>query len=460
MNREKLLLEIDRFVEDRRDDLFRDIARLVSVNSIEEAPEEEAPFGPGPKKALDEALAICRELGLKTRNCENRIGYAVIGGDDERYLSTITHVDVVPAGNGWKADPFTMREREGYILGRGVIDDKGPSVVCMYALKFIQDSGISLRYPIRALFGANEETGMQDVKYYLAHYPAPLFCFSPDADFPLICGEKGIWHGKMTSLTKAEAILSISGGVAVNAVPDLCEATVRADSLSCTDTVQAVRDGDYWHLTAHGIAGHASMPKGTRNAIGLMLDYLLENHVVSGQERSFAEAAALVHKTYDGSALGIDAQSEGFTPLTIISGMIGIRDGYLWQSLDSRYVPSTSGEKILAGLASCFEGAAAVSCLRDTPPFYKSPECPEIRACMDAFHTVTGSDAEPFTIGGGTYSRDFPNAVGFGPEYSGRVRPAFVGSMHGAEEAASKAELLEALKIYILALLNLEEVEF
>ena len=267
MNREKLLLEIDRFVEDRRDDLFRDIARLVSVNSIEEAPEEEAPFGPGPKKALDEALAICRELGLKTRNCENRIGYAVIGGDDDKYLSTITHVDVVPAGNGWKADPFTMREREGYILGRGVIDDKGPSVVCMYALKFIQDSGISLRYPIRALFGANEETGMQDVKYYLAHYPAPLFCFSPDADFPLICGEKGIWHGKMTSLTKAEAILSISGGVAVNAVPDLCEATVRADSLSGTDTVQAVRDGDCWHLTAHGIAGHASMPKGTRNAI-------------------------------------------------------------------------------------------------------------------------------------------------------------------------------------------------
>ena len=110
MNREKLLFEIDRFVEDRRDDLFRDIARLVSVNSIEEAPEEEAPFGSGPKKALDEALAICRELGLKTRNCENRIGYAVIGGDDDKYLSTITHVDVVPAGNGWKADPFTMRE--------------------------------------------------------------------------------------------------------------------------------------------------------------------------------------------------------------------------------------------------------------------------------------------------------------------------------------------------------------
>jgi succinyl-diaminopimelate desuccinylase len=79
---------------------------------------------------------------------------------------------------------------------------------------------------------------------------------------------------------------------------------------------------------------------------------------------------------------------------------------------------------------------------------------------MDAFRTVTGSDAKPFTIGGGTYSRDFPNAVGFGPEYHDRQRPDFVGSIHGAEEAASKAELMEALKIYILALLNLEEVEF
>ena len=140
--------------------------------------------------------------------------------------------------------------------------------------------------------------------------------------------------------------------------------------------------------------------------------------------------------------------------------MIGMENGKIWQSLDSRYVPSTSGKEILSKLRSGFEGAAEVICTRDAAPFYKSPECPEIKACMDAYCTVTGEKAEPFTIGGGTYARDFPNAVGFGPEYEGRERPAFVGSMHGAEEGASKAELLQSLKIYILSLLNLEEADF
>ena len=137
-----------------------------------------------------------------------------------------------------------------------------------------------------------------------------------------------------------------------------------------------------------------------------------------------------------------------------------MEDGKIWQSLDSRYVPSITGQEILSRLQRSCKGIAEVTSQRDAAPFYKAPDCPEIVACMDAFRTVTGSDAKPFTIGGGTYSRDFPNAVGFGPEYHDRQRPDFVGSIHGAEEAASKDELLEALKIYILALLNLEQVDF
>ena len=459
MNRD-IQKEITEFIDKHYEQIFRDIAKLVAVNSVEELGKDDTPFGPGPKKALECALEIAGELGLNTHNCEDKIGYACIGGDSDKYLATITHVDVVPAGNGWKADPFVMRDVEGYIIGRGVLDDKGPSVICLYALKFIKESGISLKYPIRALLGANEETGMRDVEHYLAHYPAPLFCFSPDADFPLICGEKGIWHGKMFACSKADAIVDIHGGVAVNAIPDLCEATVKAEKLESTAEVEAAQEGALWHLTAHGVAGHASMPEGTKNAIGIMLDYILANNLAKGKEKDFLEAAVRVHHAWDGSKIGIAAQSEGFTPLTIVSGMIGVDDGVIRQTLDSRYVPTITGEEILNRMQENFGDAAIVECSRDAAPFYKSPDSAEIVACMKAFYEVTGSDAAPFTIGGGTYSRDFPNAVGFGPEYPNRKRPGFAGSIHGAEEAASKEELLEALKIYILALLNLEEIDF
>ena len=208
---EELRRDLDLFVQENESAIFRDIARLVAVNSVEGEAAPGAPFGPGPKAALDLGLDIARELGLQAMNCADKIGYAQLGeGAEDRYLATITHLDVVPTGEGWTEDPFVMREREGYIIGRGVMDDKGPSVLCLYALKYLLDRKIPLRYPVRALLGSNEESSMQDLAYYLEHYPAPAFCFSPDADFPLINGEKGIYHALLSSRHRPGNVLEIN----------------------------------------------------------------------------------------------------------------------------------------------------------------------------------------------------------------------------------------------------------
>ena len=172
--------KIDAYIAQNKEQLLKDIAALVAVNSVEGTPEEGAPYGAGPRAALDKTLELAAGMGLATRNCENYIGYAELAGKDpEKYLATICHVDVVPVGNGWTADPFTMRIQDGWLLGRGVADDKGPMVATLYALKFLKEQGYELRYPISALAGTNEETHMQDVDYYLKNYPAPAFCFTP-----------------------------------------------------------------------------------------------------------------------------------------------------------------------------------------------------------------------------------------------------------------------------------------
>ena len=267
---------IDKFINDNRENIIRDIARLVAINSVEGAAEPGAPFGKGPKQALELGLEICRELGLKAVNCEDKIGYGQIG-DTEDYLATITHLDVVPVGEGWTGDPFTLREREGYIIGRGVMDDKGPSVLCLYALKYLKDAGVPLRYSIRALLGTNEETGMGDVEYYLDNYKAPVFCFSPDSGFPVCNGEKGICNLRIVSKTKLDKIADIRGGVAGNVIPGKAEAWVKGAKPAATESVSVEADGELWHLTAKGIGGHASKPEGTVNAIGVLISYILEN---------------------------------------------------------------------------------------------------------------------------------------------------------------------------------------
>ncbi len=113
----------------------------------------------------------------------------------------------------------------------------------------------------------------------LERYPEPAFCFTPDAEFPLICGEKGVYHGEFTSAAIAgEKIVELDGGTVPNAIPGLACALVRADAATLPqaphiDIEDAGVDDQGNHLTrisAHGKGGHASMSLETVNAIGLL----------------------------------------------------------------------------------------------------------------------------------------------------------------------------------------------
>ena len=440
--------KIDAFIAENKDQILADIAALVAIDSVEGTPEEGAPFGAGPRAALDKTLELAAGMGLATRNCENYMGYAELAGaDPEKYLATICHVDVVPVGNGWTADPFKMRIKDGWLLGRGVSDDKGPMVVILYALKFLKQQGYELRYPIRALIGDNEETRMQDVEYYLKNYPAPVFCFTPDAEFPVCNG----------------VIVDIKGGVANNAVPDRASALLRTDITRLKNapniTLEPAGDGCV-RVRGWGKAGHAAMPEGTVNAIGLVVNYLLDNGLCNDAECAYLEALRKLHASTAGTGLGIDCADGPFGPLTIIGGRIYLENGRMVQTIDSRFPTCTDGEKLAAQIAAALGEGAALEDVEAAEPFYIEADSPAIQASINTYNEVTGENAKPFPMGGGTYARHFPYAVSFGPEHVDLPLPEFGGPMHGANEAAPIDKLLEAVKIYILALLRLEKIDF
>lgn len=454
--------DIDSFIGQNREALVRDIGRLVAVPSVEGPAEPDAPFGKEPKRALELGLQIAAELGLETRNFENRIGCGEVRGESDKYLATITHVDVVPAGEGWTADPFTMREREGWILGRGVLDDKGPSIVCLYALKYLRERNVPLRYGVRALLGSNEETHMKDVEYYLENYPAPAFCFSPDADFPVCNGEKGIYQAELVSKCPLSTIVSVNGGFAVNAIPDKATAVLKCSGKlpASTESVTVTAENGEITLVATGKSGHASLPEGTVNAIGVLVSFILDNELCSAEEAEFLTVLKKLHSSPYGEGVGAASADGRFTPLTMVGGMIRIIDGRIWQSVDSRYPTSTDGEKLTKALEHAANGAAEVVVKDDVVPFYIDPNSPAIQTCLSTYNEVTGESAKTFTMGGGTYARHFPNAASFGPEHPERPMPAFAGSIHGVDEAACVEWLLEALKVYIATLIKLQDVEF
>ena len=455
--------KIDAFIAANKEQILEDIAALVAIDSVEGTPTEEAPYGEGPRAALDKTLELAAGMGLATRNCENYIGYAELAGaDPEKYLATICHVDVVPVGNGWSQEPFKMQIRDGWMIGRGVADDKGPMVVTLYALKFLKEEGVSLRYPIRAMVGDNEETHMNDVEYYIKNYPAPVFCFTPDAEFPVCNGEKGHFGAELVSPVCNGEIKEFEGGVANNAVPDRASALVETDitKLKNAPNITLEPEGNGVRIRGWGKSGHAAMPEGTVNAIGLVVNYLLDNGLCNDAERAYLEALKKLHASTAGTGLGIDCADGPFGPLTIIGGRIFMREGRIVQTMDSRYPTCTNAEKMKEQIKAAIGTGASLEKAEGAEPFYIAADTPAIKACIETYNEVTGENATPFTMGGGTSARHFPYAVSFGPEHEDMVLPEFGGPMHGANEAAPIDKLLEALKIYIIALLRLEEIDF
>ena len=285
--------EIEGYLQENWEQVVADIDALVRIPSVEDlqAAAPGAPWGPAPAQALSAALSIADRMGFDSRECDGYIGYADLEGESAKQVAVIGHVDVVPAGPGWNFPPYEVTRKDGYLVGRGVSDDKGPLVVALHAAAFWRErlmrSGERLPYTLRIIFGANEETGMGDVPYYRRHFPDPAFLFTPDADFPVGYGEAGICHGRLVSAPiEGGCIRALAGGVANNAVPGEAFARLACpvDALpKAVDGVQVESDGGSAVVRAYGISAHASEPESGDNAIDKLAAFLLGADVLSGE---------------------------------------------------------------------------------------------------------------------------------------------------------------------------------
>lgn len=470
MNREELVAAAETYWDANQDVIVADLAKLVEIPSTEdlEAATPGAPYGPGPAKALAKALEIAEGMGFSATNCDGHIGFADLPGntgDSTAQLGIIGHMDVVPAGPGWTFPPFEVTEKDGFLMGRGCLDDKGPSVTALHAVKCLSQLDVPRPYTIRFLFGANEETSMADVAWYLDHYESPAFLFTPDADFPVCYGEKGGFDGRITSAPIVDpVILDISGGVVTNAVPGEAWALVKADA-AALPTAESITVEDAGNGTARidakGVNAHAAWPERGVSAIMLLVNYLLENDLCNATERDFLLLVQRLVSDTTGAGVGIASADEYFGPLTVVGGTIRKNGDRLVQTMDSRFPTSITAEQIIAAMTELTDAIGAT--FENTllmVPFLVKPDDPEIRVLQDAFQFVTGdTEHQPFTIGGGTYAREFKKGASFGVNMPWIENPSWVGGEHGPDEGVSIELLKTAFKIYVLALAELEALD-
>lgn len=462
--------EINQYFETHRTEFLADLARLVAVDSVKGKEEPGKPFGDGPACALELALCIAEKYGLYTENWENYLGIVQLAPGSARRLDILAHLDVVPAcAETWTVTaPFTMKEVDGRVYGRGVMDDKGPALAAIYALRAIKELGLTCRHPVRVFLGCDEESGASELRYYFNRTQAADMTLSPDAGWPVINLEKGIMTGTIGMQTvageKQMYVLSVRGGKAANAVPGECEIRISgfcreeletklAQAAKGTGAAFQLLGGTEEEFTVHisGVPAHAAMPEKGNNAVTAALVLLAGLPLPEGEEkRLWTNLAALFpHGDFHGEALGVDVDNPLTGPLSLSLNMIRWGKDGLWAVFDSR-LPIGFGPEQIAQLERRIQDCGFTFKHSEAMPHYVPEDSPFIQSLLAAYEEFTDQKGFCCAIGGLTYCHNIENAVAFGME-NGETD----NHLHGNDEFADVAELLRGGKIYTSAILRL-----
>lgn len=233
-------------VEQYKESMVHNICDLIKIPSVSiESGNPTIPFGDDCKKVLDYILELGQKLGFRTKNVDNYCGYIEFGQGDE-LLGIIGHLDVVPGGDGWTiCNPFEPKIVDNKIYGRGAIDDKGPVIASLYAMKIVMDT-CKVNKRIRLILGLNEEKSWKCIEYYKSHEEHPTLGFSPDADFPCIYAEKGLLSVFLESSLIDNSNITIENidckNNAINVVPKYCEVSLKIHNVEINEFVNYVKE--------------------------------------------------------------------------------------------------------------------------------------------------------------------------------------------------------------------------
>lgn len=439
-------------------DMTETLARWVRVPSVRaERSAENAPFGAQVRRALEVAMEDMARLGMNPRDVDGYCCDAEIGTGDE-VIAVLAHLDVVPEGEGWHHDPYGAEIVNGRMVGRGTSDDKGPGVAALFAMKAIVDAGIPLRRRCRLILGCDEECGMQDLEYYEQKIGLPAKGFSPDADFPLINTEKGIMQMKLDAPMDDARLLKIACGTRCNVVPGTATALLAGDWREAAAEAFQVEDEDCQietaledgntRLTVTGVPAHASTPEKGKNAAKMLLAVLHRLEIGGAPVALLDEAAG---EGDEGVGLGIAGSDAVSGCLTINLGLLSAGEGKISVTFDCRYPVFFSDETIGATVQKRLAPAGFVMEPQHASHPHHVPESSElVKKLMDVYNGITGEQARPFAIGGGTYARHLQEGVAFGMLFQGEPELA-----HQADESIDLANFAKAARIYAYAIVAL-----
>jgi succinyl-diaminopimelate desuccinylase len=458
-------------VEKRKDDIIKDTQAYLRIKSVldEDTISKVAPFGEGINEAFLHLLQLGEDSGFTVKNLDGYAGHIELTGSSDEIVGVLCHVDVVPEGDGWTSDPYGAEIRDGKIFARGALDDKGPTIAALYAMKIVKDLAEPLTKNVRMIIGTDEESEWRCVDHYFKHEKMPTVGFAPDADFPIIFAEKGIIDATfiqtpIPSNKKGNVMLhSFHSGRRFNMVPDFAEATITITNNDHSDVSQLFKEyinetkskgnyqfeGERLKLTIEGISAHAMEPNNGRNA-GILLAGFLNKLKLDSQGLHYINMIVDVFEgDTRGKNLNIAYSDEISGELTVNLGVMSYTEASGGQlGVNIRFPVTGNADQIKKGFSNLkgFE----IKTFEVSEPHHVDKKHPLILTLQKVYEEQTGEKAELISIGGGTYARSLEAGVAFGPLFPGRPDIA-----HQKDEYMIIEDLLKATAIYAQAIYEL-----
>lgn len=422
------------------------LKQLIAIQSFRDQKTitKEQPFGKAINDVFLKMIQFAKEDGMYAKLVNNKtLEISNFEKATTNDIGILGHLDVVPANNlaKWETNPFELTIKEdGYMYGRGVIDDKGPTLLAYQAAVQVIKDNKNNGKNIRIVLGGAEETTWECVKDYFQNRPGFGMAFTPDSSFPVVNGEKGITSCIITfkniKLTKIKAF---QAQTSMNVIPD--QASVILDD----------KQLDY-----QGVAAHSSLVEKGENAIYKMLNDLFNRHDVLNITKDI-EILEPILKIFNNDHylenlecnishphVGKSTSNLYLLEYNDLQKELKIGLSYrLSYGLKSDYLYAKITEKlpmeghIQKGVV-CFEA------------FYYPPNNQLVQNLLAAYNQVTNQNAKLVCGAGTTYAKAIENCVAFGAGFPGEIRTA-----HEENERAKIENFEMAYQIYYQAIVNL-----
>lgn len=460
--------QIHAWMSGREEEFVQALAPLIAIDSTRGEAAPGMPFGEGPAKALEAALALAESWGFAVSRDDGYVGLVDLNTQADK-LHILAHLDVVGAGDHWETDPFTLVRRGDLIFGRGTDDDKGPALAALMAMRCVRELGLPLTGNVKLVLGTDEESGSQDIAHYYSAHPFAPCSVTPDSTFPVTNCEKAHYSPKFSKAWAPQPkvaghLTRLSGGIRINVAPANCQAeifgltageigSVLFDVQQRTGvTLEAADTADGVVITATGVQAHAAYPDGGKNAITATLEAL---SLLPLAQDEATQAVNTLHTLFpfgdnEGKALGLAQADEVSGKLTLTLSLMELNETGFWARYDSRDPISATKESTV----DVMEAKMAQLGWDCTGSFglghYVDGNSDFVRTLLDTYEEFTGKPGCCESTGGGTYVHHIPGGVAFGAgEHD------FDSHLHGANERASLTLLLRAAEIYAAVIARL-----